>query len=193
MVDGPWTDIVARANAAARQPVLFIPDQARPLAWDGWAKVFENAGYAALTPSWPSGNAEPASQTITDLVERFAEMAQALNDRPAVIGHGFGGLIAQVLAGNGLSPAAVAVAPLQGAARTLNPAVRAGALLVMAGKQDQTVPLSAARAIFAQQQQRRSDAVSEFAAFAGRGHTLTTGTGWPELAETALRFVQRFV
>lgn len=191
MGEQPWTDIVARANAAARQPVLFIPEQTKPQAWEGWANVFEKAGYAALTPSWPSA-AEPAPETINRLIGRFAEIAQALNSRPAIIGHGLGGLITQVLAGKGVSAAAVVIAPLQGASRAHTPSVRRGPLLILTGNQDHTVPLSAARAVF-EQQRRNSDAVSEFTAFAGRGHTLTTDTGWPEVAEIALRFVQRFV
>jgi pimeloyl-ACP methyl ester carboxylesterase len=191
----PWIDIVARANAAASQPVLFIPGQAGALAWDGWVEVFETAGYAALTPPWSSvAVADPTPPMIGDLVRRFSDIAQALNSRPAIIGHGLGGLITQVLAGEGVSAVAVAIAPLPdpGLAQARATSVRRSALMIMAGDQDQIVPFAVARAAF-DHQRRSSDAVSEFTAFAGRGHTLTTDPGWLEVAETALRFVQRFV
>lgn len=195
MGGNPWTDIVARANAAASQPVLFIPGQARSLAWDGWTEVFENAGYAALTPPWPADVvADPTPEIVSDLIRRFSDIAQALNSRPAIIGHGLGGLITQLLAGEGAAAAAVAIAPFEdtGLARLRTPSVRRGALLIMAGDQDHAVPLAVARAAF-ERQRRDSDAVSEFTAFAGRGHKLTTESGWLDVAETALRFVQRFV
>src|SRR6516162_6548724 len=47
-------DQVARANASGHTPVVFIHGLwLLPSSWDRWAAVFEDAGYAALTPSWP--------------------------------------------------------------------------------------------------------------------------------------------
>lgn len=190
-----WTDIVARANAAASQPVLFIPWPGRPEAWDGWVEVFKTAGYAALAPPWPSDSV-PRSDLIAPLTRRSSQAAQALNSRPAIVGHGLGGMIAQVLAGEGVSAAAVAIAPspLPDAAAAPSHAsmVRRVPLMIMAGDQDEIVAMPSARAAF-ERQRRESNAVSEFTVFAGRGHTLTTDPGWPEVAEAALRFVQRFV
>src|SRR5438094_8876628 len=45
---------VQRANATGRPPVVFIHGLwLLPSSWDRWAKVFEDAGYTALTPGWP--------------------------------------------------------------------------------------------------------------------------------------------
>ena len=44
---------VERANASGRTPVVFIHGLwLLPTSWDRWAELFEEAGYAALTPSW---------------------------------------------------------------------------------------------------------------------------------------------
>ena len=45
---------VARANQTKKQPVVFIHGLwLLPSSWDRWATLFEDAGYAALTPGWP--------------------------------------------------------------------------------------------------------------------------------------------
>ncbi len=118
---------VSRANDTGRQPVVFIHGLwLLPSSWDRWAELFEEAGYVALTPGWPddpdsveAAQAHPevmANRTIGQVADHFAAIAAALTNRPAVIGHSFGGLLAQILAGRGLSAATVAVdpAPFQG-------------------------------------------------------------------------------
>jgi pimeloyl-ACP methyl ester carboxylesterase len=118
---------VVRANATGRQPVVFIHGLwLLPSSWDRWAALFEAAGYVALTPGWPDdpdtvaeANAHPqvmAGKTIGQVADHFAAIAKALDKRPVVIGHSFGGLLAQILAGRGLSAATVAIdpAPFQG-------------------------------------------------------------------------------
>jgi pimeloyl-ACP methyl ester carboxylesterase len=118
---------VARANDTGRQPVVFVHGLwLLPSSWDRWARVFEDAGYVALTPGWPDdpesvdearAHAEVmANKTIGQVADHFAAIALALTNRPAVIGHSFGGLLAQILAGRGLSAATVAIdpAPFQG-------------------------------------------------------------------------------
>ena len=113
---------VDRANASGLEPVVFIHGLwLLPSSWDRWAKVFEEAGYAALTPGWPDdpptaseANAHPevfAHKTVGQVADHFAEICGALAKKPAIIGHSFGGLIAQILAGRGLSAATVAVDP----------------------------------------------------------------------------------
>jgi non-heme chloroperoxidase len=96
-----------------------------PSSWDRWATLFEQAGYVALTPEWPDdagtvaeANAHPevfARKSIGQIAEHFAEVIGGLAVKPVVIGHSFGGLLAQILAGRGLatashSPAATASA-----------------------------------------------------------------------------------
>src|SRR5438128_5284465 len=113
---------VERANATGRPPVVFIHGLwLLPSSWDRWAKVFEDAGYAALTPGWPDdpetieeANANPevfAKKTIGEVADRFEQIARGLKRKPAIIGHSFGGLIAQILAGRGLAAVTVAVDP----------------------------------------------------------------------------------
>jgi non-heme chloroperoxidase len=113
---------VERANATGLQPVVFVHGLwLLPSSWDRWAKVFEEAGYTALTPGWPDdpetvaeAKAKPdvfAHKTIGQVADHFAEIIRGLTKKPAVIGHSFGGLLAQILAGRGLASATVAVDP----------------------------------------------------------------------------------
>lgn len=106
-------DLIDRANALERQPVVFIHGLwLRPSLWDRWTVLFEAAGYAALAPCWPAemgGAAAP--ETIGEVAAHFARIASALERRPALIGHSFGGLIAQILAWRGVSAATVAIDP----------------------------------------------------------------------------------
>ena len=113
---------VARANATGKQPVIFVHGLwLLPNSWDRWAKSFEDAGYVALTPGWPDdpdnvaeAKAHPelfAGKSVGQVADHFSEVARGLKRRPAVIGHSFGGLMAQILAGRGLSAATVAISP----------------------------------------------------------------------------------
>jgi non-heme chloroperoxidase len=113
---------VQLANATGRQPVVFVHGLwLLPSSWDRWAKVFEEAGYTALTPGWPDdpetvaeANANPealAHKTVGQVADHFDEIVRGLHRKPAVIGHSFGGLLAQILAGRGLSSATVAIDP----------------------------------------------------------------------------------
>jgi non-heme chloroperoxidase len=121
------TEQVERANATGRQPVVFIHGLwLLPSSWDRWAKLFEEEGYTALTPGWPDdpetvaeANANPdvmAKKTVGQVADYHAEILSGLTQRPIIIGHSFGGLIAQILAGRGLAKASVAIdpAPFQG-------------------------------------------------------------------------------
>jgi pimeloyl-ACP methyl ester carboxylesterase len=113
---------VERANATGRQPVVFVHGLwLLPSSWDRWAAVFEEAGYTALAPGWPDdpetvaeANANPevfAHKTVGQVADHFDEIVRGLERRPAVIGHSFGGLLAQILAGRGLAAATVAIDP----------------------------------------------------------------------------------
>jgi len=72
---------------------------------------------------------------------------------------------------------------------TKNP--QRGPLLIISGEKDHTVPWSIANASY--NRQKRNDGVTEIVEMPGRGHALTIDSGWREVADTALRFVQRFV
>jgi non-heme chloroperoxidase len=116
------TQQVQRANETGRQPVIFVHGLwLLPSSWDRWASVFEQGGYTALTPGWPDdpdtvdeANAHPgvmAHKTIGQVADHFEAVARVLTKKPAIIGHSFGGLLAQILAGRGVSVATVAIDP----------------------------------------------------------------------------------
>jgi len=113
---------VDTANTSGRQPVVFVHGLwLLPSSWDRWATVFEGAGYAALTPGWPDdpdtveeANANPAvfaNKTIGQVADHYEKIIRGLGKKPAIIGHSFGGLLVQILAGRGLAAATVAIDP----------------------------------------------------------------------------------
>jgi non-heme chloroperoxidase len=113
---------IDKANATGREPVVFIHGLwLLPSSWDRWANIFEEAGYAPLTPGWPDdpetveqANAKPevfAHKSVGQVADHFAEVIGELKRKPAVIGHSFGGLLTQIVAGRGLSAVSVAIDP----------------------------------------------------------------------------------
>ncbi|MFD8009780.1 alpha/beta hydrolase [Streptomyces sp. NPDC058955] len=113
---------IERANATGRTPVVFIHGLwLLPTSWDRWAAVFEKAGFAPVTPGWPDdpetveeANAHPevfAGKSVGQVADHFCDLIRKLDRTPVVIGHSFGGLIAQITAGRGLSQASVAIDP----------------------------------------------------------------------------------
>jgi non-heme chloroperoxidase len=278
VLEGHEREQVERANASGRTPVVFVHGLwLLPSSWNRWAAVFEDAGFAALTPNWPDdpetvaeANAEPdvfAGKTIGQVADHVAATIELLDRKPAVIGHSFGGLIAQVIAGRALATATVAIdpapfrgvlplpisslrsarpvlgdprnrhraipltyeqfrygfanavgedeakqlydefavpapgAPLwQAAVANLNPWTEAkvdtknperGPLLLISGESDATVPWVLTNASY--KRQKRNEGITEIVEMKERGHALTIDSGWREVAETALRFIQRFV
>jgi pimeloyl-ACP methyl ester carboxylesterase len=116
------TKQVDDANASRRTPVVFIHGLwLLPSSWDAWAQFFEEAGYAAVQPDWPDdpetveeARANPdvlANKTLGQVADHTAEVIGKLNKKPAVMGHSTGGLLAQIIAGRGLSAATVAIDP----------------------------------------------------------------------------------
>jgi pimeloyl-ACP methyl ester carboxylesterase len=271
-------DQIDRANATGLQPVVFVHGLwLLSSSWDRWAAVFEDAGYVAVTPGWPDdpetvneANAKPevfANKSVKQVADHFEEVIQALEKKPAVIGHSFGGLMVEILAGRGLAAASVAISPapfrgvlplpisalrsaspalrnpanrsravpltfdqfrygfanavsedeakelydtfavpapgeplFQAAAANLNPWTEAkvdtenpdrGPLLIISGEKDHTVPVVVAKASFEKEQ--RNEGVTETVEVLDHGHALTIDSGWREVADTALGFVQRFV
>jgi len=276
-IDPVTAEEVAQSNAKGRTPVVFIHGLwLLPSSWDRWTKVFEDNGYTALTPGWPDdpdtveeANAHPevfAHKTVGQVVDHYAAIIDKLSEKPVVIGHSFGGLLTQILAGRGLSAASVAIDPapfrgvlplpvsalksaspvlgnpanrnravpltyeqfrygfanavseeeakqlyetfavpasgapiFQAAGANLNPWTEAkvnsknpdrGPLLIISGEKDHTVPWAIANASFKKQQ--RNQGVTEITEMPNRGHALTIDSGWRDVADTALAFVQRF-
>src|ERR687897_1819524 len=113
---------IEAANASGNTPVVFIHGLwLLPRSWDNWADLFREAGYAPLTPDWPDdpetveeARANPdilAGKTLGEIADHTTEVIDALEKKPAVMGHSTGGLLAQMLAGRGLSAATVAIDP----------------------------------------------------------------------------------
>ena len=277
-IDEQEREQLERANSSGHPPVVFVHGLwLLPTRWNRWAAVFEDAGYAPLTPSWPDdpdtvaeANADPdvfAGKTIGQVADHVAAVIGQLDRKPAVIGHSFGGLLAQIIAGRGLVAASVAIDPapfrgvlplpisslragrpvlgnpanrnravpltyeqfrysfanavsedeakqlydefavpapgaplFQAAAANLNPWTEAkvdtknperGPLLIISGQKDHTVPWAIANASY--KRQKHNEGLTEIVEIEGRGHALTIDSGWREVADTALRFVQRFV
>jgi non-heme chloroperoxidase len=116
------TKQVDRANTAGSTPVVFVHGLwLLPTSWDRWAELFEKNGYTALTPGWPDdpdtvaqAKAHPevfANKSVGDVADHFEDVIRGLKKKPAVIGHSFGGLLAQILAGRGLAKVSVAIDP----------------------------------------------------------------------------------
>ena len=277
-IDRTTAEQIEHANSTGLTPVVFIHGLwLLPTSWDRWAAVFETAGYTALTPGWPDdpetvaeAKAHPevfAHKTIGQVADHYAEVIGKLKKKPAVIGHSFGGLLTQIVAGRGLSAASVAIDPapfrgvlplpfsalksaspvlgnpanrnkaipltyeqfryafanavsedeakelydtfavpasgapiFQAAAANLNPWTEAkvdtknpdrGPLLIINGEKDHTVPWAIANASY--KQQKGNKAVTEIVEMPNRGHALVIDSGWREVADKALAFIQRFV
>lgn len=268
---------VALANDSGRVPVVFIHGLwLLANSWDSWKTMFAEGGFAPVAPQWPDdpesvaeANAHPsvfAHKTVGQVADHTGEVIKRLNVQPVVIGHSFGGLLTQIVAGRGLSRASVAIDPgpfrgvlplpisalkaaspvianprnrrravpltlaqfrfafanavseseakelyetyavpgsgvplFQAAFANLNPWTEAkvnrrtpsrGPLLIIDGERDNTLPLSMARAAY--KLQKKNKDVTEFATIPNRGHSLVIDSGWREVAEIALHFVQRF-
>src|SRR6266699_5775606 len=113
---------IDRANAQGKQPVVFVHGLwLLASSWDRWRTLFEEQGYTTLAPGWPDdpqtvaeANDDPevfANKRIKQVTDHYADAIRQLNRRPAVIGHSLGGLIAQMVAGQGLAAVTVAIDP----------------------------------------------------------------------------------
>lgn len=113
---------VQTANDSGRVPVVFIHGLwLLASSWDRWKDLFDEAGFASIAPQWPDdpesvaeANAHPevfAHKTVGQVADHLGEVIAGLKQKPAVIGHSFGGLLTQIVAGRGLSRASVAIDP----------------------------------------------------------------------------------
>jgi pimeloyl-ACP methyl ester carboxylesterase len=242
-------------------------------AWQPWIDYFAAQGHHAIAPAWPGEHdsvkatrANPTDQAgfgIDELTDHFANVLEQFHTPPVVIGHSFGGLIAQRLLGQNRAAAAIAIdpAPIKGvkplpiaqlrsafpvlgnplnrgrakalteaqwrygfgnaltpaesdalweqwsipspgkplfeaATANFNPHSPAkvdpangtrGPLLITTGPADHTVPYVSAKAAHALY--RKSNAITDFHEFAGRGHSLTIDDGWRDVADTSLAWM----
>jgi len=118
MTSTDWTNVtvdeqINQANASARTPVVFVHGLwLLRSSWNRWAGVFDQAGYAAVTPEWPDdpetvaeANAHPevfAHKTVGQVADHFEDLIGKLDRKPGVVGHSFGAVIG---AGPGLNEA----------------------------------------------------------------------------------------
>jgi non-heme chloroperoxidase len=113
---------IERANASSATPVVFVHGLwLLPTSWERWAELFERHGFFALTPGWP-GDAETVEQanqhpetvaniSVGEVAEHFEDVIAQLARKPMIVGHSFGGLLTEIVAGRGLAACSVAIAP----------------------------------------------------------------------------------
>jgi len=113
---------VERGNQSGKTPVVFVHGLwLLPSSWDRWVELFEDAGYIGVTPGWPDdpesvedARAHPevfAGKGIGDVADHQEGIIRRLDTKPVIVGHSFGGLLTQILAGRGLAAASVAISP----------------------------------------------------------------------------------
>ena len=110
--------------SSADKPVVFIHGLwLHATSWSSWLDLFREAGYEPIAPGWPN---EPptvpearehpelvANVGIDDITAHMAQIIDGLAAAPVIVGHSFGGLIAEKLLGEGYGAAAVAIDPAQ--------------------------------------------------------------------------------
>jgi non-heme chloroperoxidase len=179
---------VEQANGSGRTPAVFIHGLwLLANSWENWLPVFEQAGYAPVATSWPDdpatveeAKANPevfAGKSVPQVADYQAELIRTLNKKPVVVGHSFGGLLTQIIAGRGLAAASVAIdpAPFRGVLPLPISALRSGAPVLMN-------PLNRNRAVgltFDQFRYGFANAVGEFEAKELYEKYSVAGSGMP--------------
>jgi pimeloyl-ACP methyl ester carboxylesterase len=113
-------DPTRKAIMTTPTPVIFIHGLwLHATSWNPWVELFREAGYEPLAPGWPGDSdtveesrANPdsiADHGIDDVVEHYTKIINGLAVKPILIGHSFGGMIAQKLLGQDLAAAAIAI------------------------------------------------------------------------------------
>src|SRR6266516_6186170 len=121
-IEAPEAEQVERAIESGRTPVVFVHGLwLLASSWERWRTVFEDAGFTTVAPEWPDdaatvgeANEHPevfARKSVGEIADHFEAVIATLDRKPAVIGHSFGGLLTQILAGRGLSAVSVAIDP----------------------------------------------------------------------------------
>jgi pimeloyl-ACP methyl ester carboxylesterase len=107
-----------------RIPVVFIHGLwLHASSWAPWIELFRQHGYEPVAPGWPGEAAtvaearafpeRVADQPLERIVAHFTALIDELPAPPVLVGHSFGGLIAEKLIGEGIARAAVAIDPAQ--------------------------------------------------------------------------------
>jgi non-heme chloroperoxidase len=115
-------DQIQRASSSGRPVVVFVHGLwLLSDSWQPWRQRFEARGYSTIAPGWPGdpatvalARANPramAGNSLARITDHYAQVIEALSAKPIVVGHSFGGLITQQLAGRGLAAASVAISP----------------------------------------------------------------------------------
>ena len=270
---------IARANESDLTPVVFVHGLwLLSSSWQPWRDFFEDNDFITLAPGWPDDPATVAEarehpeafakKMVQEVTDHDLEAIALLDQAPVVVGHSFGGLIAQKIAGEGVAAATVSIdnAPFKGvlplpasALKSASPVLsnpanakrgvaltfeqfqygwanaleetearhlyetyhvpaagaplfqaafanfnpfggetavdsknpERGPLLVIGGEKDHTVPPAITNASY--KIQAKNPGVTEEIIIPGRGHSLTIDSGWREVADEALAFVQRYV
>ncbi|AYB32997.1 alpha/beta hydrolase [Chryseolinea soli] len=122
----------------AKRPIVFIHGLwIHASSWQPWMDFFQQHGYTPLNPPWPGDSdtvkacrANPqmiANRGVTEIADGYAKVIAKLAEPPIVIGHSFGGLLAQVILGRGIAAAGIAIdpAPMKGVRQLPFSALRA--------------------------------------------------------------------
>src|SRR5260370_37200374 len=117
---------IDRANTDGKQPVVFVHGLwLLASSWDRWRALFEEQGYTTLAPVWPdepdtveAAKQDPevfAHKRIKQVTQHYVDAIRQLKRKPAVIGHSFCGLIAEMVADPGVTAGTVPIdaAPLR--------------------------------------------------------------------------------
>ncbi|HVW22401.1 MAG TPA: alpha/beta hydrolase [Opitutaceae bacterium] len=101
--------------------ILFIHGMFQnSVSWRGWVSFFERHGFSCSAPSWPRHQGVPRELrlqvpaglghlTLAEVVDEYERDCRGHGDKPILIGHSVGGLVAQILAARGLASAAVCI------------------------------------------------------------------------------------
>ncbi|MEO8111763.1 MAG: alpha/beta hydrolase [Ginsengibacter sp.] len=111
----------------AKRTIVFIHGLwVHASSWQPWMQFFNENGYDTLNPAWPGDsatveesriNSKPiANHGVAEVADSYARVIASLPEPPIVIGHSFGGLIAQVILGRGIAAGGIAIdpAPIKG-------------------------------------------------------------------------------
>jgi pimeloyl-ACP methyl ester carboxylesterase len=186
------TKQIAEANVSGCSVVVLAHGfWLMPNSWDSWRELFEEAGYATVAPSWPGApeTVGEARRIQTALPGRWwRPWANAVSELEAE--HLYDKFVV----------AAPGSALFQVACANLNPWSQAsvdikyrhrGPLLLVSGTEDNMVPAAVTNAAF--KLQRRNRGLTEMAEVVSRGHSVTIDSGWREVAEAVLAFINRFI